>query len=136
MSKVTEWAEIFTHPIALNQEVTKNWHAHETEIRANVKKAQADWIAGKCFDAGKDFATVVDLFVPFPNSHLRNDYYKLLDGCYADPNHPAGYRIIKMSNEVDESGAELGTCSGSDTGMVQEYSLPVLASLTDNHQAI
>ena len=38
-------------------------------------------------------------------------------GCWSDPNHPDGYRIIKMNEgQLDKQGATVGTVSGSDTG--------------------
>ena len=57
----------------------------------------------------------------------------IFDGCWSDPKHPDGYRVIKISDNVEkQTGAKLGTVSGSDTGMVQDYSLPVRAFATSS----
>ena len=44
-------------------------------------------------------------------------------GCYTDPNHPDGYRVITFTQNYNW-GYRVGSCDGSDTGKVQEYSLP------------
>ena len=115
VSSITEWAEIFTQPVALNRETTKNWQLHEKEIRANAAKAQTDWEAGKYFDAGKDTAAAVNLLVPFPKARGADEAIgEVFIGCYTDPNHPAGYRFISFTDTIVD-GKRKGTCDGSDT---------------------
>ena len=53
-------------------------------------------------------------------------------GCYQDPNHPEGYRRIRMTDKYD-GDQRIGSCEGSDTGMKKEYTLPVLAGRTSDN---
>ena len=51
---------------------------------------------------------------------------EVFNGLYSDPNHLEGYRVITMTDTF-ENGQRVGTCDGSDTGKIKEYSLTALA---------
>ena len=55
----------------------------------------------------------------------------IFSGCYEDPNHPEGFRIIRFADTYDTLGRREGTCDGSDTDSAQDWwSLPVWASVS------
>lgn len=48
----------------------------------------------------------------------------VFEGCYTDPNHPAGYRVIKMHDQRYED-FRMGECVGSDTDTDEKpYRIP------------
>ena len=69
-AEIEDWASIFTKPVSLVAEASKNWLLHHKKVKADIAQEEADWHAGQYFDAGKDTASAIDLLVPFSDSQL------------------------------------------------------------------
>ena len=69
-AEIEDWAKIFTKPVSLVTEASKNWLLHHKKVKADIAQEEADWHAGQYFDAGKDTASAIDLLVPFSDSQL------------------------------------------------------------------
>ena len=62
----------------------------------------------------------------------------IFDGRYSDPNHPEGFREIKIDGDVDpNTGFQSGTCVGSDTSSTEpDWTLTAKAGQTETFDEI
>ena len=63
IAAIEAWAKIFTQPAELSKTVAKNWVFHGRKIKKDIASEEADWSAGKYFQAGQDTADALVLAV-------------------------------------------------------------------------
>ena len=67
MARIELWAQIFTKPKALMENVAKNAVLHNVGIRKDIKEEKVNWSAGDYFHAGFDVSDIiVKLVGPIP----------------------------------------------------------------------
>ena len=63
VKKIETWAAIFTNPVELTKQLTKNLLANWKKVSSDVTQVETDWNNSKFYEAGEDVADVLILSV-------------------------------------------------------------------------